>query len=68
MRDFMNEQELQKLVESISLKYFNKAFKHQAIFNTRLKTTGGRYHLKTIIWILIRKFINYLAKKFSLEL
>lgn len=42
----MNEQELQELVEKTSLKYFNKAFKHQAFFNSRLKTTGGRYHLK----------------------
>ncbi len=41
----MNEKELQGLVESVSLKYFKRPFKHQAVFNTRLKTTGGRYHL-----------------------
>lgn len=42
----MTNQELQKLVEEISLKSFGRPFKHQAIFNPRLKTTGGRYHLQ----------------------
>ncbi|WP_282801799.1 SprT family protein [Secundilactobacillus kimchicus] len=41
----MTDQELQALVKHISLRDFGKAFKHQAIFNSRLKTTGGRYHL-----------------------
>ncbi len=41
----MRNQELQQLVEEISLASFNKPFKHQATFNKRLKTTGGRYHL-----------------------
>ena len=43
----MNQIELQQYVENISLKYFNKPFKHQSIFNSRLRTTGGRYHLNT---------------------
>lgn len=43
----MNQVELQRLVEKISIKYFNKPFSHQAIFNSRLRTTGGRYHLDT---------------------
>lgn len=43
----MEEKELQKLVRSISIEYFNKAFKHKASFNRRLRTTGGRYHLKS---------------------
>lgn len=42
----MTEQELQTLVEQISLRRFHRPFKHQAVFNKRLKTTGGRYHLK----------------------
>lgn len=42
----MNNEELTNLVREISLTYFNKPFRHQAIFNRRLKTTGGRYHLK----------------------
>ncbi len=40
-------QELQALVESISIQYFMKKFKHKAYYNKRLKTTGGRYHLLT---------------------
>lgn len=43
----MTNQELQQLVEEVSLIYFKKPFLHQATFNKRLKTTGGRYHLKT---------------------
>lgn len=43
----MKEITLQALVERLSIEYFNKPFKHQAVFNTRLRTTGGRYHLKT---------------------
>ncbi|MCF1684907.1 SprT family protein [Tetragenococcus halophilus] len=40
----MTEDELQLLVEKISLQFFNKPFLHQAFFNKRLQTTGGRYH------------------------
>lgn len=43
----MNNQQLQSLVEQISLKDFGKPFQHQATFNPRLRTTGGRYLLKT---------------------
>lgn len=42
----MNNQELQSLVEKISLQFFNRPFLHQAYFNRRLKSTGGRYFLK----------------------
>ncbi len=41
----MTQEELQQLVEEISLKSFQRPFKHQAMFNPRLRTTGGRYHL-----------------------
>ncbi|CAM3079905.1 SprT-like protein [Lactobacillus bombicola] len=41
----MNEQELQKLVELLSIKYFGRKFKHQVKINRRMTTTGGRYHL-----------------------
>lgn len=41
----MNNKSLQKLVEEVSIQYFDKPFKHKAIFNSRLKTTGGRYFL-----------------------
>lgn len=43
----MTNDELQELVEIISLQFFNKPFIHQATFNKRLKTTGGRYHLSS---------------------
>lgn len=38
---------LQKLVETTSLDHFNQPFKHKAYFNSRLRTTGGRYVLST---------------------
>lgn len=42
----MNENELQQLVEVLSLSYFQKPFTHMAKFNKRLRTTGGRYMLQ----------------------
>lgn len=42
----MNKQELQQLVEQISLRYFGRPFRHRVTINHRLTTTGGRYHLK----------------------
>lgn len=41
----MTDSELQTLVEEISLTVFKRPFCHHALFNRRLKTTGGRYHL-----------------------
>lgn len=43
----MEGEELQELVQILSKKHFNKEFKHKALFNRRLRTTGGRYHLKS---------------------
>ncbi|MGW6300597.1 SprT family protein, partial [Peribacillus butanolivorans] len=43
----MDNQQLQKLVEDISKKDFQKAFRHLACFNPRLRTTGGRYLLRS---------------------
>lgn len=42
----MEQFELQKIVEEVSLEYFNKSFRHKATFNNRLRTTGGRYLLR----------------------
>ena len=42
----MTPEQLQQLVEKVSLQAFGRPFQHQAVFNKRLKTTGGRYHLK----------------------
>ena len=41
----MDNQELQRLTEQWSLEYFQRPFLHRIVFNARLKTTGGRYHL-----------------------
>lgn len=43
----MNDQELQSWVEHISLRDFGRPFLHQATFNARLRTTGGRYFTST---------------------
>jgi len=43
----MENETLQKLVEDLSIMYFQRPFLHKATFNTRLRTTGGRYLLKT---------------------
>lgn len=42
----MERDELQQLVERISIDTFNKPFLHVASFNARLRTTGGRYKLR----------------------
>lgn len=41
------ERELNNLVKEISITYFNKPFRHQALYNYRLRTTGGRYLLSS---------------------
>ncbi|RNB81482.1 SprT family protein [Brevibacillus nitrificans] len=43
----MTDQELQKLVEDISSEFFTVPFRHEARFNSRLRTTGGRYLLRS---------------------
>ncbi|QGQ44086.1 SprT family protein [Metabacillus sediminilitoris] len=43
----MDDMKLQQLVEEISLNYFHKPFNHQVTFNKRLRTTGGRYLLRS---------------------
>lgn len=43
----MTDQELQALVEAVSAQYFARPFRHQARFNSRLRTTGGRYLLRS---------------------
>ena len=41
----MNNAELQVLTKQWSCQLFGRPFLHQIYFNSRLKTTGGRYHL-----------------------
>ncbi|HWO97896.1 MAG TPA: SprT family protein [Bacillus sp. (in: firmicutes)] len=43
----MNDKQLQEMVESISIEFFYKPFRHKAYFNPRLRTTGGRYLLSS---------------------
>ena len=43
----MNNDELQQLTEMIAMNFFGKHFKHQIYFNSRLRSTGGRYLLET---------------------
>lgn len=43
----MEPLELQSLVEEVSLKEFGWTFGHVARFNSRLRTTAGRYLLRT---------------------
>lgn len=41
--NLLTDTELYALVQNISLKYFDKKFKDDVRFNSRLRTTGGRY-------------------------
>ncbi|MEC1262108.1 SprT family protein [Bacillus swezeyi] len=53
----MDDQQLQQLTEEISLTYFKKPFRHRAYFNSRLKTTGGRYLLHSHDIELNKKYL-----------
>ncbi len=43
----MNDAKLQAWVERISEESFGKPFRHEAKFNGRLRSTGGRYFMNT---------------------
>ncbi|WNQ10409.1 SprT family protein [Paenibacillus aurantius] len=43
----MNDQQLQEWVERVSLHSFGRPFRHRATFNSRLRSTGGRYFTKS---------------------
>lgn len=43
----MTDEQVQQIVEELSIQYFNRPFIHQAYFNSRLRTTGGRYLLSS---------------------
>ncbi|HET7579372.1 MAG TPA: SprT family protein [Bacillales bacterium] len=43
----MEQAELQRQVEAISKEWFGRPFKHKARWNPRLRTTGGRYLLRS---------------------
>lgn len=46
-KQVLTDAQLQAMVEEISLSFFGKKFQHNAFFNRRLRTTGGRYHLSS---------------------
>lgn len=54
----IDQKGLQKLVEQISLDYFGVPFEHRASFNNRLRTTGGRYLLRTHDIELNKKYLD----------
>ena len=43
----MNEHELQQLTQDISRSSFHREFTHKITYNKRLRSSGGRYLLKT---------------------
>lgn len=43
----MTNEELQRWVEDISVRSFGRPFRHKASFNGRLRSTGGRYLLRS---------------------
>ncbi|MBA4536824.1 SprT family protein [Bacillus aquiflavi] len=59
----MKNEDLQKLVEKISLQYFQQSFHHQAYFNKRLRTTGGRYLLNSHHIEINKKYYDQLGEK-----
>jgi SprT-like protein len=59
-QEMMSNDQLQKLVEDISLDYFKWPFVHKASFNNRLRTTGGRYLLRSHnIEINPKQFVHF---------
>ncbi|MCY9266565.1 SprT family protein [Bacillus licheniformis] len=59
----MDEQQLQQLTEQLSLTYLKKPFRHRAYFNSRLKTTGGRYLLNSHNIELNKKYLTEHGQK-----
>ncbi|KUP04460.1 hypothetical protein Q73_15585 [Bacillus coahuilensis m2-6] len=57
----MTNRELQSLVEELSVTYFRKPFLHQAYFNPRLRTTGGRYLLSSHHIEINKKYLEELG-------
>ncbi|OZU89205.1 SprT family protein [Virgibacillus indicus] len=58
--DLYKEETLFELVNKLSLEFFHKPFKHNVQFNSRLRTTGGRY-------IPVKKLIE-LNPKYAAEM
>ena len=59
----MEASALQQLCQKISNEYFHKEFQHQITYNARLKSSGGRYILKTGNIEINPKVENILGKE-----
>ena len=57
----MTDRELQQLVEKISKDDFGMPFTHKAIFNKKLRTTGGRYLLSSHNIEINRRYLDELG-------
>ncbi|QFT87364.1 hypothetical protein FIU87_01680 [Bacillus sp. THAF10] len=57
----MEDKDLQRLTEEISLAFFKVPFQHNATFNPRLKTTGGRYLTSTSNIEINKKYYDALG-------
>ncbi|WP_010632394.1 SprT family protein [Sporolactobacillus vineae] len=58
----MNDEELQTLVEKVSIDSFRLPFVHKALFNDRLRTTGGRYLLRSHNLEFNRRQLQYFGR------
>jgi SprT-like protein len=58
----MKNNELQELVKKISSDLFGKPFRHQAYFNPKLRSTGGRYLLGTHNIEINKKYLDQLGE------
>lgn len=58
----MTDEQVQRLVEELSLVKFGWPFLHKAYFNKRLKTTGGRYLLRSHNIELNRKLYDHFGE------
>ncbi|MGT0185966.1 hypothetical protein ACVNP0_09185 [Staphylococcus aureus] len=50
------------MVENLSEEKFGRTFRHCAYFNKRLRTTGGRYLLKSTILKLIQNNMSIMGE------
>ncbi|MUV38513.1 Protein SprT-like [Lentibacillus sp. JNUCC-1] len=61
--ELLKEKELHKLVDDLSRTFFDKPFKHEVRYNTRLRTTGGRYIPSLRIIELNPKYVKEMAEE-----
>ncbi|MCM3666757.1 SprT family protein [Mesobacillus subterraneus] len=59
----MTDQELHDLIVKISAEQFHKPFRHKAFFNPRLRTTGGRYMLRSHNIEINKKYFEQLGEQ-----